>query len=243
MIIVPYNWYSASAKKLADKLDCWLVSKQKVITQKAINWGCSELWTDDPDLVLNQDYAVKRAVFKKKLYFHLGFNGIPTVENTDDKEVVKKWLDKGNTVFAREDGLFGGKGITILNQGDEVPDADFYTKYIEKRKEFRVHCTKFGVFDITQKKRKRDEVQNEYVRNRKNGWIFARQDLKIPNNLEELALKTLKELELDFGAVDIIYDLDEKKLKVLEVNTAPGLEGTTLLKYVEMFKNHPHFAE
>jgi glutathione synthase/RimK-type ligase-like ATP-grasp enzyme len=243
MIIVPYNWHSKSVWKLAEELNFWLVSRKEIVTEKGINWGCSKLWTENPGLVLNKDYAVEHAVYKKKLYSILEQNGIPAVENTDDKEVAKRWLDEGNIVFARKDGLSRGKGIKILHQGYEVPEADFYTKYIKKRKEFRIHCTKFDVFDITQKKRKRDEEQNEFVRNRKNGWIFARQDLKIPNNIEDLAIKTIKVLELDFGAVDIIYDLEEKKLKVLEVNTAPGLEGTTLLKYVEMFKNHPHFAE
>jgi len=243
MIIIPYTWYSESVWKLAEKLNFWLVSRKEVVTEKAINWGCSKLLTENPDLILNKDYAVKRAVYKKKLYSILEQNEIPTVENTDDKKVARKWLDDGNIVFARKDGLSRGKGIKILQQEDEIPVADFYTKYIKKRKEFRVHCTTFNVFDITQKKRKRDEEQDNYIRNRKNGWIFARQNLKIPNNIEELALKTLKELELDFGAVDIIYDLDAKKLKVLEVNTAPGLEGTTLHKYVEMFKNHPHFTE
>jgi hypothetical protein len=243
MIIVPYNWHSKSVWKLAEELNFWLVPRKEMITEKGINWGCSKLLIKNPDLVLNKDYAVKRAVFKKKLYSILEQNGIPTVENTGEKEVARKWLDDGNIVFARKDGLYGGKGIELLAHGDEVPEADFYTKYIKNREEFRVHTNKFGVFDVTQKKRKKDEKQNEYIRNRKNGWIFARKNLNLPDNLEKLALETIKATELDFGAIDMIYDLDTKKLMVLEINTAPGLQGTTLLKYVEMFKNHPHFAE
>jgi D-alanine-D-alanine ligase-like ATP-grasp enzyme len=38
---------------------------------------------------------------------------------------------------------------------------------------------------------------------------------------------------LDFGAVDVIYNRAQDKAYVLEVNTAPGLEGSTLDNYVE----------
>ena len=38
---------------------------------------------------------------------------------------------------------------------------------------------------------------------------------------------------LKIGAVDIIWNELENKCYVLEINTAPGLEGTTLVKYTE----------
>jgi glutathione synthase/RimK-type ligase-like ATP-grasp enzyme len=41
-------------------------------------------------------------------------------------------------------------------------------------------------------------------------------------------------LGLDFGAVDIIQD-DGGNFYVLEVNTAPGLEGQTIKSYAEGF--------
>jgi D-alanine-D-alanine ligase-like ATP-grasp enzyme len=40
---------------------------------------------------------------------------------------------------------------------------------------------------------------------------------------------------LDFGAVDIIYNAKRNECYVLEVNTAPGLEGTTVEKYATKF--------
>jgi D-alanine-D-alanine ligase-like ATP-grasp enzyme len=43
---------------------------------------------------------------------------------------------------------------------------------------------------------------------------------------------------LDFGAVDVIWNEKEDKYYVLEVNTACGLEGTTLDKYVEQFRRY-----
>jgi D-alanine-D-alanine ligase-like ATP-grasp enzyme len=42
-------------------------------------------------------------------------------------------------------------------------------------------------------------------------------------------------LGLDFGAVDMIYNAKRNTYYVLEVNTACGLAGETLNKYVEVF--------
>ena len=42
-------------------------------------------------------------------------------------------------------------------------------------------------------------------------------------------------IDLQFGAVDIIWNEKENKCYVLEINTAPGLVGTTLTKYTEAF--------
>ena len=52
---------------------------------------------------------------------------------------------------------------------------------------------------------------------------------------DTIAVNAVKALGLDFGAVDIIYNEKENQYYVLEVNTAPGLEGTTLIKYAERF--------
>jgi D-alanine-D-alanine ligase-like ATP-grasp enzyme len=46
----------------------------------------------------------------------------------------------------------------------------------------------------------------------------------------------IKSLGLDFGAIDMIYNERRNQYYVLEVNTACGLTGTTLDKYVEVFK-------
>ena len=44
-------------------------------------------------------------------------------------------------------------------------------------------------------------------------------------------------LGLDFGAVDLLLTSD-LRVMVLEVNSAPGLSGSTLSKYVEAFKSN-----
>ena len=49
------------------------------------------------------------------------------------------------------------------------------------------------------------------------------------------ALACLAKTGLDFGAVDVIYTKDER-VYVLEINTAPGLEGQTVLDYKVFFE-------
>lgn len=72
------------------------------------------------------------------------------------------------------------------------------------------------------------------VRNHANGWIYARDAIDEPNAMVlEQAKLAITALGLDFGAVDIIWNQHRQMAYVLEVNTAPGLEGTTLIKYAD----------
>ena len=48
-----------------------------------------------------------------------------------------------------------------------------------------------------------------------------------------MALNAIEDLQLDFGAVDVVVSGYSGGAFVLEVNSAPGLEGTTVQKYVE----------
>ena len=42
---------------------------------------------------------------------------------------------------------------------------------------------------------------------------------------------------LTFGAIDVIWNEHQQKAFVLEINTAPGIEGTTVEKYAAKFRN------
>jgi D-alanine-D-alanine ligase-like ATP-grasp enzyme len=43
---------------------------------------------------------------------------------------------------------------------------------------------------------------------------------------------------LDFGAVDVIWNEKQQRAYVLEVNTAPGLEGQTVDDYARGIKEN-----
>lgn len=111
-----------------------------------------------------------------------------------------------------------------------------YTKYIKKSREFRVHIFRGRVIDV-QEKRKRQEVPNDEVnyliRNSHNGWVFCRDGVDCPDSILDLSIRAVSTLGLDFGAADIGWNDHYGRGYIFEVNTAPGLEGTTLDKYYE----------
>jgi D-alanine-D-alanine ligase-like ATP-grasp enzyme len=66
--------------------------------------------------------------------------------------------------------------------------------------------------------------------------VFCREDIEEPADLRDVALQAVKALDLHFGAVDIIWNKKDNKCYVLEVNTAPGVEGTSTEIYADSIK-------
>lgn len=137
----------------------------------------------------------------------------------------------------------GGAGITVGKKRDLPRDCPLYTQYYKKREEFRVHVSKGEVIAVQRKAIRRDAITDDTnwkVRNHANGFIFARNDgffidhANLYERLVNLASDSVKALGLDFGAVDIIWNERESCFWILEVNTAPGVEGATINDYGNM---------
>jgi hypothetical protein len=128
-----------------------------------------------------------------------------------------------------------GRGITIFNKGDTPPPAPLYTEYIPKKKEFRVHVWNNEVIDVSEKRKKSgyEAERNTQIRNTANGYVFCRTNVVEPDGLRQLALDAVAALGRTYGAVDIIWNEKRDKCYVLEVNSRPGMEGTT----VEIYAN------
>lgn len=151
-------------------------------------------------------------------------------------------MDAGYTILGRKDNQHGGAGITIhhkeLYPTPLSTNADFWVQYIKKSAEYRIHVFNGKVIDCVQKrKRIGKEVTSSMIRNHANGWIFCRNNVTLPDNAKSMAIYAIESLGLNFGAVDLIYNKHYNKYYVLEINTAPGLEGTTLEIYATMLKD------
>lgn len=200
-----------------------------------LNWGCSSAptWARQPINCVNQFDKVARAGNKLLTFQALaGKPGITIPEFTNDKTVAQAW---GVDIVCRS-VLNGhsGAGITIQPSNTELPNVPLYVKYIKKQKEFRVHVIFGQVVDVQQKKKREGfENANFQVRNHANGWVYCRENISEPEGLRESAVRTIEELGLDFGAVDIIWNERQNQVYVLEVNTAPGLEGNSVNVYAE----------
>ncbi len=245
--LIPYSFGSESCKKLQEKL--------REITNVPV-W---RLKHEDPrwHLIKDDDLCIfwgsNTNVAANKLRFFEAasqFDGLNIPDWTTDKQVALSWCREGRQEvagFARTI-LTGhsGRGIVPFHhgtnyvEGEHFPDAPLYVKYKKKSHEYRVHVFNGSVIDIVQKKKRAGwENINNQIRNLEGGWVYCREDLEI-NNKDELSLQALLACnccKLDFGAVDIIYNSHERKYYVLEVNTAPGLEGQTVTKYAEAIKS------
>lgn len=240
MYLYSYNQASEGAKALSKALGIKRIkhegSKFKGLRDKTvINWGSSSL----PDevlkcKVLNQPEDVRLCTNKLDFFNVCVGTDVRTPDWTHHRENALSWVKNGHLTVARTilNG-HSGQGIVLIESEDQMVDAPLYTVYVPKKDEYRVHVIGGEVVDVQQKKKKNDfegEV-NWKIRNLQNGFIYARTDVLAPDECLTQAKAVIALLGLAFGAVDIIWNEKEQKAYVLEVNTAPGLQGTTLEIY------------
>jgi len=241
LYIAPYKIGSESARELARSLGALRTEGNKGYTYPSsiINWGKSDLnvWGRGLRKVYNKPSAVAVAANKLNTLDIFTHRHVPTLEYTTRIDVAKQWLALDGVVYGRQT-LTGcqGSGIRIITSDDtSFPHCLLYTKAILGGKEFRVHVAGNKILDFTRKRRREGAGASEYIRNSSNGWVFCRQDEELPDIVAAASLMAVVALGLDFGACDVI--LKDGKVAVLEVNTAPGIEGTSLTKYVEHFRS------
>lgn len=247
LYIYSHNKHSKGCKNLAKALHIFRVKHNNSgfkgrNNKTVINWGSSVLSTEVSKCsIINRPEAVSIAQNKLSLFQLLSkYEQVSIPEFTSDIEVAKDWLDNGNTVVAREMlRASAGRGIKIVKDKNEIEYAPLYTKYVPKKEEYRVHIVAGKIIDVQKKGIKLDypkEDINWQVRTHDKGFIYMRENIKVPEDVTKQALLAFNKTDLDFGAIDVIYNDKSSKAYVLEINTAPGLEGTTVQKYKEAFE-------
>ena len=242
--IYPYKMSSKSSKDLANALREQGHNVLRVYPDRAyrvreddliISWGSSKIprWGQTN---LNKPDRVSLAA--NKLFSLLSFyrDGVSTLPYTTEISIAREWINEGYKAFCRT-LLTGhsGNGIVVANTQDELVVAPLYTKGFNKTNEYRVHVWGDGVLDV-QEKRKREGTggrSSHNVWNHGNDFIFARNDINVPTKALEQSILAVRSLGLDFGAVDVGHNRNTDQVAIFEVNTAPGICGTTLSKYVE----------
>lgn len=207
-----------------------------------INWGSSTLpnHLNNAGRVINPPRTISTATNKLEFLKSMRLAEVPVPEFTVSVPQVEAWLKEGYEVVVRKIlNSHSGRGIEILSKMQEVPYAPLYTRYFKKQDEYRVHIINGEIIDIQRKGRSKevpDDQVNWKVRNLDGGFIYMREGVNPPDSVKQVALKAYEASGLNFGAFDIITRGKDEKSIVLEVNTAPGLTGTTVEKYVEGFK-------
>ena len=120
---------------------------------------------------------------KDKLYQYQWFeaNRVPGLPFTTITSVVSQWLAEGATVFARTlTKASEGKGIILLETGSDVVSAPVYTKYLKKKREFRVHVYDETVVSVLEKRKKKGIEGDSKIRNTANGYVFCHENVAEP---------------------------------------------------------------
>lgn len=164
--------------------------------------------------------------------------GLSALDWTVDPGVAQTWVEEGHTIFGRK--LLSsscGKGIVVIE-----PDGHsfmqhgicpVYTKYKKKKREFRVHVFQDKVVAVKEKRLRADwnGPRDTKIRNLANGYVFCTCENE-PEGIRELASKAAKVVPSDFAGVDIGYNEKNNELFLIEVNSAPGIQGSNLEAYV-----------
>lgn len=178
-----------------------------------------------------------------------------------DKDKATLWLQQGHRVISRALTRGSqGRGTTVYSF-DGTDYSQDYESFLEARtvplyvkvfgtvpsrvSEYRVHVFDHAIIDVQMKRKRRDYDGDfcPYIRSARNGWVFCREDLgdyvpQTAHAIDVAAFDAVSCLRLNFGAVDIAVDETTGNVCVYEVNTAPGLEGTTLESYSRALNNY-----
>jgi len=243
--IYPYKQGSVGAKNLSNELGCRVLkrvgSKYKHRDEDLIiNWGA----VDCPFVgakVANQPEAIKNASNKLTAFQKMeeANVNIPDFWTTSANIPAEAYPVMCRTVLNGH----SGRGIVVANDPNEVVPAPLYTRYVKKKDEYRIHCFRkpgeeTSIISIQRKAKRHGEENVDFkVRNLANGFVYVRDGVQPPRAVLEESKKALEALGLAFGAVDVIWNDHQRKAYVLEINTAPGLEGQTIKDYANAFRD------
>lgn len=213
---------SESAKRLADKLTDELGykvfrSNEVLPNRKHIRYGDQ------------RDKLTQYKFFEKGLLNFAPF--------TESKDEAKKWIKQGKSVLCRV-LLQGqeGHGIIIADKIKELVDAPVYVEYKEKTIEYRVNLYKGGYVNHREKRRKlgfeEPEEGDDRIRNIANGYVYCLPRGNLPGGIILTAIRAAWVTDSDIVGVDIAYNRHTDEHFIIEVNSAPSLEGTTVDGYV-----------
>lgn len=202
-----------------------------------------------------------------KLYFfemvkNSGFgNLVPEFyTNREDAQTVFDAMDTGiesrYKILMQRNVLTGHSGDGIIPLYADNPEhqltseGKLWVRYLPKQHEYRLHFFKkpdgitYDLFIQQKRKINDDGIKHSLIRSYQNGYIFAVNDIKYPNGYDLGSVfekfKEFIELSgLDFGAIDIIYNHNQRRFYMLEINSAPGILGdSTQNFYLNNIEEH-----
>lgn len=189
-----------------------------------ICWGHSVRTTPNLNGKVNSlnKYEAMIAFIKNGVSTPVVFDAHPFHIRTQMKTNPFPWL-------ARNISHIGGKDIIPVRTYEEamaqVGRKDFFSVFVPTRTEYRVWVFRDKAFAVYDKEFKGEGEYEGFQRNHDFGFKFVKKDeLLATTSLTKPAIKAVKALNLDFGAVDVILGKNGG-IYVLEVNSMPGIDS------------------
>ena len=109
-------------------------------------------------------------------------------------------------------------------------------KIIYSARKNDVNCDEPTMMFILKKLAKEATLPDRIIRSNTRGWKFSNVRISsLPTALKNAAIKAVQVVGLDFGAVDCALDTIGHPF-IIEINTGPGLHGTSFNKYIDAFR-------
>jgi predicted ATP-grasp superfamily ATP-dependent carboligase len=207
--------------------------KRRHITRIALRWGGVDGEQYEDRRTLNKAGAIRGASSKGHSLRRFSEAGVSVPRFSTSPHEASGW---GTVVFGRTNQGFGGQGITVYQPGAVLGRHELYTEFIPNEREYRLHVCGGVVISVQRKYLERAHLDDHgYIKNHQHGYVFQTPQKELNKSRQEAAIAAVEALGLDFGAVDLVVDRDNKEY-VLEVNTAPALSPLRLQHYTEALR-------
>ena len=195
-----------------------------------IRWGTQRA-VETNARVINPASALAKASDKLIAFQTMQAAGVPVPPFTGERLLWSEALP----LIGRTRKGFGGEGIVIYDEGDELGEHELYVKFIPSEREYRLHVVGG---EVVRAQQKMPTSEPHAIRNHKNGYRFTGVvSRRLHSDRYDAAIAAVAALGLDFGAVDLLIGEDDRPY-VLEVNTAPACSPLTVQVYAEALKRH-----
>lgn len=189
-----------------------------------IRYGNS--YVGDPDgRILNKQNAVKTSSNKPATKALLQKKNIPTPKLISFEDAINGNIEF--PVIVRRNNHFKGKFFNICNNPRDIRRFSPYNHYIQemvtKKDEYRLFILNDKIIEANIK-RCPENRSIPMIRNKENGCFFARVRVsELNTDLKNAARSAVREVGLDFGAVDCATIQESPGITIFEINSAPGL--------------------
>lgn len=203
-----------------------------------IRWGSTQVFDYTNSIIYNKSRAIQNATDKKLSRQIFTNNNVSTPRLITSIENYN-----GGIVIGRPPIHSKGKNFIVINNIDELrlhwKEDWYYSEFVNKVREFRVHCGHSKVIAFMEKHKPSNGsiAWNRAINGTEPFTQITQKQSDEQNLLPVLqeAIKAVQILGLDMGGVDVILDSNNKAY-VLEVNTAPTLNSS--LRVAEMWSKY-----